>query len=55
MIVMMIFNMSSSYFHKFSFLYFEDYLMTQTDLRVRYIQGLVMKVGTPNNRNYGDS
>jgi hypothetical protein len=47
--------MSTSYFHKISFHYFEDYLMTQTDLRVRYIQGLVMSVGTPNNRNYGDS
>ncbi len=56
MIIMMIFNMSTSYFHKISFHYFEDYLMTQTDLRVRYIQGLVMKVDTPNNRNYyGDS
>jgi hypothetical protein len=55
MTVMMIFNMSSSYFHKISFHYFEDYLMTQTDLRVRYTQGLVTKVGIPKNRNYGDS
>jgi hypothetical protein len=27
--IMMIFNMSTSYFHKFSFHYFEDYLMTE--------------------------
>jgi hypothetical protein len=54
-IVMIKFNMSTAYFHKISFHYFECYLMTQTDLRVRYIQGLVMEVGTPNNRNYGDS
>jgi len=48
-------HVKTSYFHIISFHYFEDYLMTQTDLRVRYIQGLVMKVGTPNNGNYGDS
>jgi hypothetical protein len=36
--IMMIFNMSTSYFHKISFHYFEDYLMMMklTDLRVRY-------------------
>jgi hypothetical protein len=28
-IIMMIFNMSTSYFHKISFPYFEDYLMTK--------------------------
>jgi hypothetical protein len=27
MIIMMIFNMTTSYFHKISFHYFEDYLM----------------------------
>jgi hypothetical protein len=32
MILMMIVNMSSSYFHKFSFHYFEDYLMTKLTL-----------------------
>jgi hypothetical protein len=26
------FNMSTSYFHKFSFCYFEDYLMTKLTL-----------------------
>jgi hypothetical protein len=34
MIIMMIFNMSTSCFHKISFHYFEDYLMKKTDLRV---------------------
>jgi hypothetical protein len=29
---MMIFNMSTSYFHKISFHYFEDYLMTKLTL-----------------------
>jgi hypothetical protein len=29
---MMIFNMSTSYLHKFSFYYFEDYLMTKLTL-----------------------
>jgi hypothetical protein len=32
MIIMMIFNMLSSYFPKFSFHYFEDYLMTKLTL-----------------------
>jgi hypothetical protein len=32
MIIMMIFNMTTSYFHKFSFLYFEDYLMAKLTL-----------------------
>jgi hypothetical protein len=32
MIIMMIFNMSTSYFHKFSFHYFGDYLMTKLTL-----------------------
>jgi hypothetical protein len=32
MIIMMIFNMSTSYFHKFSFHYFEDYFDDETDL-----------------------
>jgi hypothetical protein len=27
-----VFNMSTSYFHKFSFYYFEDYLMTNLTL-----------------------
>ncbi len=35
MIIIMIFNMSNSYFHKKSFHYFEDYLNDATDLRVR--------------------
>jgi len=35
MIIMMIFNMLTSYFHQNSFLYFEDYLMTKTNLEVR--------------------
>jgi hypothetical protein len=34
MIITMIFNMSTSYFHKFSFHYFED--NDEIDLRVRY-------------------
>jgi hypothetical protein len=38
----MIFNMSTSYFHKISIHYFEDYLMTkltlETNLRVRHMQ-----------------
>ncbi len=32
MIIMMILNMSTSYFHKFSFHYFEDYVMTKVTL-----------------------
>jgi len=32
MIIIMIFNMSTSYFHKISFHYFEDYLMTKLTL-----------------------
>jgi hypothetical protein len=32
MIIMMIFNMSTSYFHKISFDYFEDDLMTKLTL-----------------------
>jgi len=32
-IIMMIFNMSTSYFHKISFHYFGDYLMTKLTLR----------------------
>jgi hypothetical protein len=32
MIIMTIFNMSMSYFHKISFHYFEDYLMTKLTL-----------------------
>ncbi len=36
MIIMMIFNMSISYFHKNSFHYFEDYLFNdETNLWVR--------------------
>jgi hypothetical protein len=31
-IIMMIFNMSASYFHKISFHYFEDNLMTKLTL-----------------------
>jgi len=31
-IIMMIFNMSTSYFHKVSFHYFEDYLMKKLTL-----------------------
>jgi hypothetical protein len=34
--IMMIFNISASYSHKFSFHYFGYYFMTETDLRVRY-------------------
>ncbi len=30
--IMMIFNMSTLYFHKFSFHYFEDYLMMKLTL-----------------------
>jgi hypothetical protein len=30
---MMVFNMSTSYFHKISFHYFENYLMTKLTLR----------------------
>jgi hypothetical protein len=37
LIMMNFFNMSTSYFHKNSFHYFEDYLNDETDLRVRYI------------------
>jgi hypothetical protein len=33
MIILVIFNMSTSYFHKKSFHYFEDYLMTKLTLR----------------------
>jgi hypothetical protein len=33
MIIMMIFNMSTSYFHKFSFQYFENNLMMKQNLR----------------------
>jgi hypothetical protein len=33
--IMMIFNMITSYFHKISFHYFEDYFNAKTDLRVR--------------------
>jgi hypothetical protein len=40
MIIMMIFNMSTSYFHKISFHYFEDYLNDETDFRVRYLEQL---------------
>jgi len=32
MIIMIIFNMSTSYFHKISFHYFEDYLMSKLTL-----------------------
>jgi hypothetical protein len=32
MIIMMIFNMSTSYFHKIPIPYFEDYLMTKLTL-----------------------
>jgi hypothetical protein len=32
-IISMIFNMSTSYFHKISFHYFEDYLMTKLTLK----------------------
>jgi hypothetical protein len=32
MIIMLIFNISTSYFHKISFDYFEDYLMTKLTL-----------------------
>jgi len=32
MIIMMIFNMPTSYFHKILFHYFEDYLMTKLTL-----------------------
>jgi hypothetical protein len=32
MIIMMIFNMSTSYFHKILFPYFEDYLVTKLTL-----------------------
>jgi hypothetical protein len=32
MIIMMIFNMLTSYFHKILFHYFEDYLMTKLTL-----------------------
>jgi hypothetical protein len=32
MIIMMIFNLSIAYFHKFSFHYFGDYLMTKLTL-----------------------
>jgi hypothetical protein len=32
MIIMMVFNMSTSYFHKISFHYFEDYLMMKLTL-----------------------
>jgi hypothetical protein len=37
MLIMMILNMSTSYFHKFSFHYFEDY-NDETNFRVRYCQ-----------------
>jgi len=32
MIIIMTFNMPTSYFHKISFHYFEDYLMTKLTL-----------------------
>jgi hypothetical protein len=35
MIIMMISNMSTSYFYKFSFHYFEDYLMMKIDLKIK--------------------
>jgi hypothetical protein len=34
MIIMMIFNMSTSYFYKFSFHYFEDNLMMKVTLGI---------------------
>ncbi len=34
---MMIFNMSTSYFHKNSFHYFEGLFNDETDFRVRYV------------------
>jgi hypothetical protein len=37
MIIMMIFNMSTSYSHKFSFPYFEGLFDDKTNLRVRYL------------------
>jgi hypothetical protein len=40
MIIMIIFNMSTSYFHKISFHYFEDYLMTN----LTFIDGSIMIV-----------
>jgi hypothetical protein len=39
MIIMMIFNMSTSYFHKISFHYFENYLMTKPTLGWGSLQG----------------
>jgi hypothetical protein len=35
MIIMMIFNMSTTYFHKISFHYFEDYLVAKLPLGFR--------------------
>jgi hypothetical protein len=39
MIIMTIFNMSTSYFYKISFHYFEDYLMTKPTLGWGSLQG----------------
>jgi hypothetical protein len=41
MIIMMIFTCQLNIFHKISIYYFEDYLMTKLDLRVRVIPNLV--------------
>jgi hypothetical protein len=35
MIIIMIFNLSTSYFHKNSFLYFDDLFNDKTNLKVR--------------------
>jgi hypothetical protein len=39
----MIFNMSTSYFHKISFHYFEDYLMTKLTLGQGNLLFVIMK------------
>jgi hypothetical protein len=43
MIIVMIFNMITSYFHKISFHYFEDYLMTKLTLGGKVIASDLMQ------------
>jgi len=49
MIIMMIFNMSTLYFHKISFPYFEDYLMTKLTLGKVLIAHYIIFCATRSN------
>jgi hypothetical protein len=48
---MMIFNMSTSCFHKNSFHYFEDYLMTKLIFRVK-VFGFTLITNSVRNRSH---